>query len=171
MTAEPESQTTRDTGTGTGTGTTLDRIEREILVEAPPERVWAVLTEPAHVGAWFCRGEPVPVDLRPGGTMLLDHGAEGRFPAVIAEVDPPYRFSYRWATAHPGETPTAENSTLVEFTLTAKGGDTLLRVVETGFAGLVIPEERRATASYESHSGGWTEQTATIKEYTERLPA
>ena len=31
-----------------------DSIEREVLIEAPIERVWAALTESASVRAWFC---------------------------------------------------------------------------------------------------------------------
>ncbi|MFF2522911.1 SRPBCC family protein [Streptomyces liangshanensis] len=148
-----------------------DRIEREITIEAPPERVWAVLTEPAHVGSWFGQGQPAPVDLRPGGTMHLDHGAYGQFPTTIVTVDPPRRFSYRWASAYPGEQAAEGNSTLVEFTLTAEGEGTRLRVVETGFTDIVIPEDRIDTASRKSHAEGWTEVTGNLKKYAERLAA
>ncbi|MCX4819570.1 SRPBCC family protein [Streptomyces sp. NBC_01142] len=148
-----------------------DRIEREITIAAPMERVWAVLTEPKHVGAWFGQGEPTPVDLRPGGTMHLDHGTYGQFPTTIVKVDPPHHFSYRWASAHPGEQAVEGNSTLVEFTLTPDGDGTRLRVVETGFADLVIPEDKADTAGYESHSAGWSEQVENIKQYAERLAA
>ncbi|MER7050134.1 SRPBCC family protein [Streptomyces jumonjinensis] len=146
-----------------------DRIEKEITIAAPVEQVWAVLTEPEHVGSWFGQGEPTPVDLRPGGTMLLDHGAYGQFPTTIVAVDPPYRLSYRWASAHPGEQAVEGNSTLVEFTLTREGEGTRLRVTESGFAALTIPEDRKDTASYESHEGGWADQVVNIKTYAERL--
>ncbi|NUJ99698.1 SRPBCC family protein [Streptomyces lunaelactis] len=148
-----------------------DRIERDITIAAPVERVWAVLTEPEHVGSWFGQGKPTPVDLRPGGTMHFDHGEYGQFPTTIVKVDPPHHFSYRWASAHPGEQAVDGNSTLVEFTLTPDGEGTHLRVVETGFADLVIPEDRVDTAGYESHSSGWTEQMDNIKKYAERLAA
>lgn len=148
-----------------------DRIEREITIAAPVERVWAVLTEPEHVGSWFGQGKPTPVDLRPGGTMLFDHGKYGQFPTTIVKVDPPHHFSYRWASGFPGEQAAEGNSTLVEFTLTPDGDGTHLRVVETGFAGLDIPADRVDTAGYESHSLGWTEQAENIKQYAERLAA
>jgi uncharacterized protein YndB with AHSA1/START domain len=64
---------------------------------------------------------------------------------------------------------TEDNSTLVEFTLTPDGDGTRLYLVESGFATLDLPEETRATASYESHSGGWTEVLATMREHAERL--
>ncbi|MER5768370.1 SRPBCC family protein [Streptomyces sp. NPDC001985] len=150
---------------------TADRIEKEITIAAPVQRVWAVLTEPEHVGAWFGQGEPTPVDLRPGGTMFLDHGEYGQFPTTIVTVEPPHRFSYRWAAGFPGEQATESNSTLVEFTLTPEGDGTRLRVVETGFASLTVPEERRQNASYESHDAGWADQVVNIRTYAERPAA
>jgi len=146
-----------------------DRIEREITIAAPVERVWAVLTEPEHVGKWFGQGPPARIDLRPGGVMHLDHGQYGRFPTRIEKVDPPHYFAYRWASAYPGQEATEDNSTLVEFTLTPDGDGTRLYLVESGFATLVIPEKTRATASYESHSGGWTDVLAHVREHAERL--
>jgi uncharacterized protein YndB with AHSA1/START domain len=119
-----------------------DRIEREITIAAPVERVWAVLAEPEHVGQWFGQGKPTEVDLRPGGIMVLDHGENGMFPTRIEKVDPPYFLSYRWASAYPGEETTEDNSTLVEFTLSpdgrrhpaAAGGERLCEPADTGRA-------------------------------------
>ncbi|MFI7098830.1 SRPBCC family protein [Streptomyces sp. NPDC050161] len=147
-----------------------DRIEREISIAAPVARVWAVLTEPEHVGNWFGQGEPTPVDLRPGGLMHLDHGPYGQFPTTIVRVEPPHRFAYRWASGHPGEVAVEGNSTLVEFTLTPEGDGTRLRVVESGFDTIDIPEGRTG-ASYESHAEGWSGQTENIRQYAERLAA
>jgi uncharacterized protein YndB with AHSA1/START domain len=132
-----------------------DRIEREIVIAAPVERVWAVLTEPEHVGRWFGQGKPAEIDLRPGGIMKLDHGEYGIFPTRIEKVRPTSYFSYRWASGFPGEEATDDNSTLVEFTLVPEGDGTRVRVVESGFAALTLPEATRENASYESHSDGW----------------
>jgi hypothetical protein len=51
---------------GTATVTVTDRIEREIVVAAPADRLWEVLTRPEHIGRWF-EGMDVEMDLRPGG--------------------------------------------------------------------------------------------------------
>jgi len=144
-----------------------DRIEREIKIAAPIERVWAVLTEPAHVGTWFGNGSPAEIDLRPGGVMVLDHGEHGTYQTLIVNVDPPRAFSYRWAAGYPGVVATELNSTLVEFTLEAAAGGTLLRVVESGFDELVIPAGREGSAGFESHSEGWTGVIARLGEYVE----
>ncbi|MGW9170248.1 SRPBCC family protein [Streptomyces decoyicus] len=171
MSTDSNSNSDQGSSNSKGAGDTEDRIEREISIAAPVERVWAVLTEPEHVGAWFGQGEPTPVDLRPGGIMELDHGEYGQFPTKIVKVDPPHHFSYRWASAYPGDVAVEGNSTLVEFTLTPEGDGTRLRVVESGFTGLVIPEGRRKTAGYESHSEGWSGQVENIRRYAEQLAA
>jgi len=148
-----------------------DRIEREIVISAPVSRVWAVLTEPQHVGSWFGQGPAAEIDLRPGGIMRLDHGEYGQFPTLIVKVDPPNYFAYRWASAHPGEVATDDNSTLVEFFLDPADDGTRLRVVESGFAALTIPAERAATAGYDSHSEGWTEVVGNLARYAEKPAA
>lgn len=146
---------------------TSDRIDREINIAAPVDRVWAVLTEPEHVGTWFGQGSPTEVDLRPGGTMVLDHGQYGLFRTRIEKVDPPHYLAYRWASAYPGEAATDSNSTLVEFTLTPDGEGTRLTLSESGFASLSIPPERVPTAGYDSHSAGWTEVLGNLRGYAE----
>ena len=145
-----------------------DRVERDTFVEAPIERVWAVITEPAHVGTWFGSGEPAVVDLRPGGIMRLDHGQYGVFDTLIVTVEPPRRFAYRWASAFPGEVADETNSTLVEFSLEPEGNGTRLRVTESGFAALTIAPEREETAGFESHDGGWRDTLQAVREYAEK---
>ena len=145
-----------------------DRIERETFVKAPVERVWAVITEPEHVGTWFGQGEPAEIDLRPGGVMTFDHGEFGKFPTLIVTVDPPRHLAYRWASAYPGELATEANSTLVEFFLEPEADGTRVRVTETGFASLTIPAERVPTAGYESHDGGWAAMLVRLQEYAEK---
>jgi uncharacterized protein YndB with AHSA1/START domain len=144
-----------------------DRIEREIQIAASPERVWEVLTEPAHVGTWFGVGVPAEVDLQPGGLMRIDHGEHGRYSTLIVNVDPHRAFSYRWASAYPDVVATEANSTLVEFSLEPVVGGTLLRVVESGFDSLQIPAEREPDAGFESHSNGWSGVIEKLGAYAE----
>ena len=144
-----------------------DRIERDITIATTVERVWEVITTPEHFATWFGSGAPVDIDLRPGGEMTLDHGAHGRYRAVVVEVDPPHRFSYRWAAGYPEVKATEASSTLVEFTLTSVGPElTRLRVVESGFADLVVPEGRE-WMNYENHLRGWNDVLAKAAGYAE----
>ncbi len=146
---------------------TNDRIERDIMITATAQRVWEILTTPEHVGRWFGTGLPVAIDLRPGGEMVLDHGANGRYRTVFVEVEPPHRLSYRWAEGYPDQLATEVNSTLVEFTLTSVSQrETRLTVVESGFETLVVPVGRE-WISYESHNRGWTDVLAKAAAYAE----
>jgi uncharacterized protein YndB with AHSA1/START domain len=132
-----------------------DRVESEITIAASPERIWEVLTKPEAIGTWFGTGKPMAIDLRPGGEMVLDHGANGTYRTVFVEVEAPRRLSFRWAEGYPGVLATDTSSTLVEFTITRLSErETLLSVAESGFAELVVPEGRQ-WISFESHSRGW----------------
>jgi len=144
-----------------------DRIEREIIINAPQDRVWAVLTEADHVAHWF--GDSAEVDLRPGGKMVFGWKEYGNHHARVEGVEAPGFFSYRWARAA-GAEPADGNSTLVEFTLIPEGSGTRLRVVETGFASLDASEEEKGTAVKEN-SEGWISELGELQEYAERRPA
>jgi len=144
-----------------------DRIEREIIINAPQDRVWAVLTEADHVARWF--GDSAEVDLRPGGKMIFGWKEHGNHHARVEKVEPPGFFSYRWARPV-GTEPAPGNSTLVEFTLIPEGSATRLRMVETGFSSLDGTEEEKGTA-VKQNSEGWTSELGEFQEYAERLPA
>lgn len=117
------------------------QISYDIVVEAPAELVWEVLTEPEHL-AWF-GGASADVDLRPGGTMIFHWKEHGFFLALVSAVEYPHRLVYRWALV-PDAAPAPGNSTQVEFTLTAEGPGTRLAVVESGFDTLTGSESERA---------------------------
>lgn len=145
-----------------------DRIEREIVVAAPAERLWEILTRPEHVREWFI-GMESQVDLRPGGAMVLTSQEFGKVHGIVDKVEPPHVFSYRWAR-HP-DTPVAEGTaTLVEFTLTPEGDGTRVRVVESGFAStdaVKVDQQRHA----ESNNQGWLQVLDSFRQYAERRGA
>jgi uncharacterized protein YndB with AHSA1/START domain len=148
----------------------VDQIEREILIQAPPDRVWAALTEAEHLAQWF--GDSAQIDLRPGGAITFGWSQyqDAVHHATVVRVDPPRFFSYRWARSA-GEPVTPRHSTLVEFTLTPDGPDrTRLRVVESGFAHLDATDFERATA-VEENTRGWHDELDELTLYLERIPA
>lgn len=147
------------------------QIERETVIAAPVERVWALLTEAEHIGRWFSDAG-AEVDLRPGGGLVLRWSEHGTGRARIVDVEPHRRFSYRWAPIreHWGEEPTEGNSTLVEFTLAAEGDGTRLRVVESGFEALAATAEQRRR-SFEDNTEGWEAQLGNVGRYAERVAA
>jgi uncharacterized protein YndB with AHSA1/START domain len=143
-----------------------DRIEREILIKAPIEVVWAVVTEPEHVARWF--SDAVEYDLRPGGDAQFTwHDEGGPYRARVERVEPPHTFAYRWVQ-RVGEELSEDNSTLVVFSLKADGGHTRLRVVESGFARLARSEEERAKHQAENVRG-WAQELEELRAYASEV--
>ena len=140
------------------------RIEREILIHAPIDVVWAVVTEPEHVSGWF--SDSVELDLRPGGAARLRWDTHGTVHGRVERVEPPHFFSFRWMM-DPGQELSEENATLVEFSLDAEGSSTRLRVVESGFRDLRLPDEEKRE-HFESHSRGWDSELGELVEYAVR---
>ena len=141
-----------------------DRIEREIIIGAPQDRVWAALTEPGHLSRWF--GDSAELDLTPGGTAAFGWSEyEATHHAVIELVEPPGFLSYRWARPA-GAAVSSGNSTVVAFTLTeARPGSTRLTVVETGFASLGADQDTAVRENIE----GWRRELSELKAYAEML--
>ena len=144
-----------------------DRIEREIMIAAPRERVWEIITQAEHVGIWF--GDSAEVDLRPGGAIVLRWDKYGTMRGIVEKVDKPHTFSYRWNPGVKDEQPATETSTLVEFTLTSQGAQTRVRVVESGFSRLQRTESDRAE-QFKDNYDGWATQLADLQQYVEQLP-
>ena len=137
-----------------------DRIEREVFIPAPRERVWSAITAPEELTVWF--GDLAEVDLRPGGGASFGWSDYGNsFHAVVETVEAPSRFSYRWASK--SDTPLdAGSSTLVEFTLEETETGTRVSVVESGFASFPEDVYEQAIGSNET---GWDSELADLVEY------
>lgn len=147
-----------------------DRIEREILIEAPVDVVWGVVTEPEQIKRWFT--DAADLDLRPGGNGTLHWDAKAtNDPATahlrVEAVEPPHRFAFRWDFPE-GAEPGPENSLLVQFTLVAEGDSTRLRLVESGFEQLDRPADVKARY-IDDHNHGWDVHMASLREYAAQL--
>jgi uncharacterized protein YndB with AHSA1/START domain len=131
-----------------------DSIEREVVIDAPVDTVWPIVTEPQNIARWFA--SYAEVDLRPGGDLLFrfESGIHGK--GTVEKVEPPHLFSFRWISPEPGRDMEVAQGhfTTVEFSLAAQGEGTLLRVVESGFAALEGTEAENAALA-ERHLGGW----------------
>ena len=154
-----------------------DRIEKQVLLRAPLDRVWRAISDSQEFGRWFgvrvdgpfVAGTSVTATII--GTTVDDEVAEMQRPHAgakatwqIVAVEPQRRFAYRW---HPFAVDSdvdydAEPTTLVEFTLSDTPDGVQLRIVESGFD--AIPEVRRADA-FEANSGGWAKQTELVRKY------
>jgi uncharacterized protein YndB with AHSA1/START domain len=145
-------------------------IEREIHIEASPEVVFDVVSNPVHVREWWTdEAEYAP---EPGGVGRLGfRQGEGIGWAQFQVVDavPSRLFSFRWT--HPeGEPAGPDNSMLVVFELEARGSGTLLRMTETGFRERGW-DEAKVAAEYADHVTGWDHFLPRLPEYAAKVAA
>ena len=150
----------------TTTATTTDRIEKQVILDAPRSRVWRALTEVKQFNTWF--GVSLETPFAPGAEVsgqINIRGFENVTMTIWIETMEAERFfSFRW---HPyaiesGVDYSAEPTTLVTFTLEDAGAGTQLTIVESGFD--AIPVSRRAKA-FSMNSSGWNGQAENIRKY------
>jgi len=144
-----------------------DRIERQILLQAPRSKVWHALVDAESFGDWF--GVNLKGQRFVAGETVRGHitypGYEHLVCAMqIERIEPERLFAYRWHpyAVDPAVDYSREPTTLVEFALETAPDGVLLRLVESGFDR--IPLARRAEA-YRMNSGGWDEQMQNIRNY------
>jgi uncharacterized protein YndB with AHSA1/START domain len=87
----------------------------------------------------------------------------------IEKVEPHRYLAFRWANRFPPQQPREGNSTLVAYTLIpeAAGARTRLRVVESGFATLAVPEDERRWAA-KDNTGAWEGVLDHVRKATEQ---
>ncbi|MBO3094565.1 SRPBCC domain-containing protein [Cellulomonas dongxiuzhuiae] len=128
---------------------TTSSVTRTVRVDAPPARVFEVLTREDLVARWFGQRASLP-DLRVGGTGTLGWDGEHDVPLRIEAYDPPRRFAFAWPGCGGDLDPASELT--ATFTLVPDGTGTLLTVVETGFDRLGDERLRQLA----DHRDGWT---------------
>ncbi len=144
-----------------------DRIEREILLDAPIARVWRALANAEEFGKWFgvaLAGKTFVPGQQIQGNLTFPGHEHVVFDALIVEMTPEKRFSYHWHpyAVVPGVDYSREETTLVVIEITPAEGGTLLKVVESGFD--KVPAARRAEA-FRMNSRGWEGQLHNIVKY------
>jgi uncharacterized protein YndB with AHSA1/START domain len=143
-----------------------DRIEKQIVLQAPRSKVWRALADARQFGSWF--GVQLEGAFEPGKTVHGQITSPGhqhlKMEVLVVEVVPERRFSFRWHpyAVDPAADYTQEPTTLVQFELDDAPGGTRLTLVESGFD--QIPAARRARA-FEMNDGGWTEQMKRIERH------
>lgn len=117
-------------------------IERVITIDAPPETVFRLLTDPVQYVRW--KGKLAELEPRPGGKYRVE------FPSIkdiaagkYVEVIPNRRVVFTWGWE--GNDVVPPGSSTVEIDLTPVGTGTRLRLVHRG-----LPQDAIA-----SHTEGW----------------
>ncbi len=130
-----------------------DVIQREILINAPKQKVYEAIANPELVVKWF--PETIEGRYAVGEQPIFGFGDHGRNQVCIVAAEPHDYFAYRWvpgANHFLGDVTKTDN-TLVEFRLSAlDDGACKVVLTETGFASL--PESQRE-AAFNQNSGGW----------------
>lgn len=117
-------------------------IEKELFLQAPPERVFQALTEAEQLVHWFL--SKAEVDLRPGGEIKFKWGTGASNFGKILVLEPPHRFSYTWEALSP-------SPTTITFELAAEQDGTHLHLMHTG-----IGTGESWDHFYTTRNGGWS---------------
>jgi uncharacterized protein YndB with AHSA1/START domain len=157
-----------------------DRIEKNVLLNAPLARVWRALTDAREFGRWFgvefdgpfvagapLRGVIAPTQADAEVAKMQQPYAGKPFDITVERIEPQRLFSIRWHpyAIEPGVDYSKEPTTLVTFTLEEQPNGVLLTVTESGFD--TIPLERRAKA-FSANEGGWVLQMTLIEKHLAR---
>lgn len=67
-----------------------DSVKREIVVNAPLNKVWDALTKPEHLNLWYTKN--ADIEFRIGGKGYMNHGWSATSEGVFTEIDSMKRF-------------------------------------------------------------------------------
>jgi uncharacterized protein YndB with AHSA1/START domain len=126
-------------------------VEAQITIDADAATVWRALTEGEELKRWF------PLDARvtpgEGGKMWVSWGEGMDWETPIALWEP----NRHLRTVDP-----APSVLAVDYYIESKGGQTVLRIVHSGFAADAWDDE------LETMEGGWRAFLATLRNYLEQ---
>ncbi|MET9274767.1 SRPBCC domain-containing protein [Kribbella sp. NPDC003557] len=125
-------------------------VRRTIHIQAPLDKVWRTVTEPALISQWF--GQITLTGTGASALGTIGWPGERRVPIRVETFEPQSQVSYRWCNEEGPlpETVDEQRSTVFTFTLEATPSGTQLTVVETGFEHTSDPAQVMA-----DHRGGW----------------
>ena len=113
-------------------------VERSVLIDASPQRVWQAITDPAQLEQWYAPGCPWEIPALQAGATVKFHNTDTDIQLATIEVLEPLReFTLRWQLdpMHPGLT--LSNS----FRLEPENGRTRVTISQAGYDSL--PEDMR----------------------------
>ena len=151
-----------------GTNTTVRRIVEEIEIAAPPARVFAALTDPVQLLAWWGDRRTFPsthweLDARVGGQWLSrwrgPDGATFALGGEILEIDAPRVLAYSWwDERYPGLP-----RTTVRYELTPTPAGTRVTLTHDGFDAV--------RDDFDDYNGGWSSVLRSLRAHAESAGA
>ena len=112
-------------------------VRLEIWIDASPETVFALLTDPTHMKSWFA--EVVEADPRPGGLFRISGPADVSIEGTYLEIIPNRKVVFTWGGVEglkPGQS-------TVEFVLELDRKGTLVRLRHYGLPRPAVDSHRR----------------------------
>lgn len=157
-----------------------DRIEKQVLLKVPRERMWHALADADQFGTWFGvrfdapfvegatvtgRITPTKVDAEVAEMQKPHEGTP--FEWYVEKIEPMQRITFRW---HPfavdkGVDYASESMTRIVFDLHDTPEGILLTVAESGFDALPPARREKALAANDE---GWAHQMMLIAKYLVR---
>jgi len=125
-----------------------DRIEKQIVLQAPIARVWGAVSDAKIFGSWFgaafegpfaagarVTGKIVPTSVDPEVAKLQKPHEGKPFEWWVDRIEPMRRISFRWHpyAVDPSVDYSSEPTTLIVFDLEEVPGGTRLTISESGF--------------------------------------
>ena len=125
-----------------------------------PEKIWRALTSSALIAEWLMQNDFQPVvGHRFQFRATPVPGWSGVTNCEVLEADPPRRLVYSWGD---GSESDSALRTVVTWTLTPKGAETLVRMEHAGFR----PQDE---GGYQGMSGGWPRIVAGLERIADGL--
>ena len=132
----------------------------EIEIDAPPEAVWKAISTGEGLARWYA--EEARVEPRAGGENWVSWG-EGQ---EVGNQNLKWEPGRRLTVGKPGhETATGFGAIVIDFEIEARGGKTLLKLVQSG-----LPAGPDWDSMDEGTEVGWEMFLAALKFYLERHP-
>src|SRR5258706_9024705 len=102
-------------------------IKKEIVIDAPPARVWEHITDPARIAGWL-----MPSDFQPvaGRAFTMDCDEKGKISCVVKEVIPERKLVYSFTSKD------IKVDTTVTITLVPEKRATRLTLIHSGWDAL-----------------------------------
>lgn len=136
------------------------RIERQIELKAPIEKVWSAITKAEELRKWF--GDVAELELREGGRGQVGWSEFGSISELVVEsVEPPSHFAFSWSAV--ANAPfDGSLATRVDIYLEDLGETTRLKVEESGFDEL---PESIGRSVFEENRSGWGHELEDLEAY------
>jgi len=122
----------------------LPDIQQTIMINAPIEKVWNLVSTAEGMAAWF-----MPNDMKAVvGHEFHLQSPFGPSPCKVTEAEPPHRLSFAWDT----------DGWMVTFLLKDLGGKTEFTLIHGGWKGpddVIGKAGEKASVIRDRMSGGW----------------